>query len=168
MLNVFITNLNKYNNSELVGEWVDLPIAQNKLEKILKKIIGDDEYFISDYESDFYKVNEYEGIEHLNTIAEDLTKFEEIEQKIIKELIKNGMYTFEEAVKKISDSNYIIYNNCQDMTDVAYKMIESNDYLTNMPDFVKQYFDYEAFGRDLDIEGTFFYIDENTIVEILH
>lgn len=57
MMNIFITNLGKYNEGELVGEWVTLPISEKKLQELFKRIgINEEyeEYFITDYECDFY------------------------------------------------------------------------------------------------------------------
>ena len=33
MINIFITNLGKYNEGELIGEWVTLPISEEELKK---------------------------------------------------------------------------------------------------------------------------------------
>ena len=55
MLKIFLTNLGKYNEGYLIGEWVTLPIDNDELEEV-KKRIGINEYyeewFITDYESD--------------------------------------------------------------------------------------------------------------------
>ena len=74
MLRIYLTNLGKYNEGQLVGEWVELPVTEEELEKVLERIgISEEpdengnyyeEYFITDYESDFnYKVGEYDSIE---------------------------------------------------------------------------------------------------------
>ena len=74
MFNVFITNLGKYNEGELVGEWVSLPC--DDLDAVYERIGIDEEYeeaFITDFETDFnYSVGEYESIEDLNECAEEL------------------------------------------------------------------------------------------------
>ena len=38
MLKTFITNLGLYNEGYLVGKWIDLPIDDDELEKVLKEI----------------------------------------------------------------------------------------------------------------------------------
>ena len=39
----FLTNLGKYNEGDLVGEWVDLPIDEDELEDVFKRIGISDE-----------------------------------------------------------------------------------------------------------------------------
>ena len=55
----FITNLGKYNEGELVGEWVKFPTTSEELQKVFERIgIGSkddfgnpyEEWFISDYD----------------------------------------------------------------------------------------------------------------------
>lgn len=60
MMRIYLTNLGKYNEGELVGEWVDLPIEKENLQEVFKRIGIDgkqyEEYFITDYECDFYEI----------------------------------------------------------------------------------------------------------------
>lgn len=75
MLNIYITNLGKYNEGELMGEWVALPC--DDLEAVYERIGINEEYeemFITDYESDFdgLQIGEYDNIEDLNEWAEEL------------------------------------------------------------------------------------------------
>ena len=55
----FITNLGKYNEGELVGEWVKFPTTAEEMKKVFERIgIGQaddfglpyEEWFITDYE----------------------------------------------------------------------------------------------------------------------
>ena len=53
-MEIFLTNLGKYVEGCLVGQWVKLPVPEDKLESVLKQIgINDEyeEYFITDYET---------------------------------------------------------------------------------------------------------------------
>ena len=65
-MKIFLTNLGKYNEGELVGKWFDLPIYD--IEDALLEIgVAEntmyEEYFISDYSSDIdIKISSYEGI----------------------------------------------------------------------------------------------------------
>ena len=47
------------------------------------------------------------------------------------------------------------------------EVVEECGYLANIPENVARYFDYEAFGRDLDIEGTFIYAGGGVMIEII-
>ena len=53
-ISIYLTNLGKYNEGELVGEWVELPVDDN-FEQAFQDIGINDEYeewFITDYETD--------------------------------------------------------------------------------------------------------------------
>jgi len=52
------------------------------------------------------------------------------------------------------------------MSDVAEQVVEQCGYLDEMPEHLRNYFDYEAYGRDLEIEGNFVYLGEGAYIEI--
>lgn len=168
-MNIYLTNLGKYNEGELIGEWVELPVSQEELQEVFKRIgINEEyeEYFITDYECDFYEVGEYENIDTLNEIAERLDELDESESKIVKAMMSECGYTLDEAIEKVNNGDYMIYSDCENMTDVAYQVVENCGYLDNVPETVSRYFDYESFGRDLGIEGTYIFTDDNEAIEI--
>ena len=154
MMKIYLTNLGKYNEGELIGEWVKLPISQEELHEVFERIgINEEyeEYFITDYECDFYEVGEYENIDTLNDIAERIEELDEEESKVVKALMSELGYTLDDAIDKVDSGDYRIYSDCNDMTDVSYEVVEECDYLRNVPETVARYFDYEAFGRDFRI-----------------
>lgn len=168
-MKIYLTNLGKYNEGELIGEWVELPASQEELQKVFERIgINEEyeEYFITDYECDFYEVGEYENIDKLNDIAERIKELDEEESKVVKALMQELGYTLDEAIKKVNNGDYRIYYDCDDMADVAYQVVEECDYLNNASDIVARYFDYESFGRDLGIEGTYIFTDDNEAIEV--
>jgi antirestriction protein len=168
-MKIYLTNLGKYNEGELIGEWVELPVSQEELQKVFERIgISEEyeEYFITDYECDLYEVGEYENIDKLNDIAERIKELDEEESKVVKALIQELGYTLDEAIEKVNNGDYRIYYDCDDMEDVAYQVVEDCGYLDKVPDNVACYFDYESFGRDLGIEGTYIFTDDNEAIEI--
>lgn len=171
MLKIYLTNLGKYNEGELIGEWVKLPISNEELEKVFERIgINEEyeEYFITDFESDFgYHVGEYDNLDELNEVAEKIEDLDEDQSEIVKALMHDLSYTVDEAIDKVTDGDYIIWSNCDDMTDVAYQMVEEYGYLNNIPENVARYFDYESYGRDLGFEGTFIFMDNGDCVEVI-
>lgn len=77
-IKVFVSNLAKYNDGELTGQWTTLPVDDvNK--DILEPIdaVGK-EWFISDYEAPF-KIDEYDNLYALNELAEALEDYDSIE-----------------------------------------------------------------------------------------
>lgn len=163
MINVFLTNLGKYNEGELVGKWISLPISENDLENAMDEIgINEEyeEYFITDYETDIdgFEIGEYANLEELNELAEELENMDDSDAKAFVACIQIGRNA-DEALECVMNGDYRIYYNCSDTTDVAYEVVEECGYLKNVPEQVKNYFDYESFGRDLDIEGNYVYVD---------
>ena len=168
MLNIFITNLGKYNEGELVGEWVKLPVSEEELEAVFERIGINEEYeehFITDYETDItgLKVGEYDSIEDLNELAETLEDLDEYEREIVEAMISEG-YDLEEALEKKDDC--MIYYDCNDMTDVAEQYAEETGLLDSIPENLRYYFDFEAYGRDMGIEGTFVFTNNGNCVQI--
>lgn len=161
-INVFIANLGKYNEGNLIGDWFDLFEATD--EEIAAVIGNDCEYIILDFEApDFFKIHEFSNIQNLRNQAKAI---EEIDPEIMEAFIYHG-YTIEEAIEKIENDEYTIYEDCEDMEDVAYQIVKENGLLDGVPELAQRYFDYEAFGRDLDLEG-YFYKISNGYIEIIH
>lgn len=168
-MKIFLTNLGKYNEGELIGEWVELPASSEELQEVFERIgINEEyeEYFITDYECDLYEVGEYENIDTLNEIAERIKELDEEESKVVKALMQKLGYTLDEAIERVNNGDYRIYYDCDDMEDVAYQVVEDCGYLDKVPDNVAYYFDYESFGKDLGIEGTYIFTDDNEAIEI--
>ena len=167
MLKIYLTNLGKYNEGILQGEWLELPCTSEELDAVKERIginAQYEEWFITDYETDIegVEVGEYSNLDELNELAEQLEELDEDANKAIQAMLLDG-YKFDEALEKANNGDYTIYSGCGTMTDVAYEVVEMCGYLDNVPENVARYFDYEAFGRDLDIEGKFYYIDGDMV-----
>ena len=84
-INVFVSNLAKYNDGELTGQWTTLPVDDVNKDILDKLDLGGDskhgyhdEWFISDYEAPF-KIDEYDNLYALNELAEALEDYDTIE-----------------------------------------------------------------------------------------
>ena len=51
------------------------------------------------------------------------------------------------------------------MEDVAYNYIQDTDALSALSERLQGYFDYEAFGRDMELEGSYFEADDGVLWE---
>lgn len=168
MLNIFVTNLGKYNEGHLIGEWVELPVSEEELQAVYARI-GINEYyeevFITDYETDIsgLEIGEYDNISNLNNFATELDNLDDSDKEVVGALISYG-YDLEEALDK-KDDCYIFYN-VGDMADVAERYCDECGILDEIPDHLRGYFDYEAYGRDMSFEGTFVFTDNGNCVEI--
>lgn len=85
IIKVFVSNLAKYNDGELTGQWTTLPVDDVNKDILDKLDLGGDskqgyhdEWFISDYEAPF-KINEYDDLYDLNELAEALESYDTIE-----------------------------------------------------------------------------------------
>lgn len=162
MLKIFISNLRKYNEGQIIGKWVSLPCEDIK--EVLEKISNsdNDEQFISDYETDIsgLKVSEYDNILELNTIAEEIEEMREDELIAFQAYLEQYANNMEQALEEVHQGNYRIYYNCDNMEDVACQAVNESGLLDGVPEELKVYFDYEAYGRDLSINGTFTQVDD--------
>lgn len=176
MLRIYLTNLGKYNEGELIGEWLDLPCTDEELEEAKERIgISDEpdengnyyeEWFITDYETDIHGliVGEYDNLDELNELAETLDDLDEYEREIVEAMISEG-YSLEDAIDKKEDC--MIYYNCEDMEDVAREYAEETGLLDSIPENLQSYFDFEAYGRDMSFEGHFIFTNKGNCVQIL-
>ena len=168
MIKIFITNLGKYNEGELIGEWVELPVSEEELETVFERIgINEEyeEYFITDYETDIdgFEIGEYDRIDLLNEIAETLEYLDEYEREIVGILLSEG-YSLEDALDE--KDNCMIYFNCHDMEDIAIEYAKETGLLNSIPENLQNYFDFEALGRDMSYEGHFVFTNNGNCVQI--
>lgn len=164
-ISIYLTNLRKYNEGELFGKWVELPLSKDELNEELEEVLdGDEEYFISDWEvPKGFEIGEYSNIYYLNDDAEEYEyilqhKFlgdEEALSLCLKEYDDN-LYRYESAD---------IYRYEGDMSDVAKEYIST--YPTeNVPQIFLDYFDFSAYGEYLEESGNFV-IGDGFVVEIV-
>ena len=169
MFNIFLTNLGKYNEGYLIGERISLPIGDNELEEVKKRIGINKHYeemFIADYECDIdgVKVNEFDNVEELNEMAKTLNELNETDKEIIGAIMSMG-YSINEAINKKND--VMIFYDCNDMEDVARQYCEEYGILDEIPEDLQYYFDFAAYGRDLELEGTFIFTDNGNCIQVL-
>lgn len=178
LLNVYLTNLGKYNEGELVGEWFHLPAEEEEIEAAMKRIgIGKtdqfgqlyEEYFITDYDSyigdhgygeyaDIYEINE-----KVKEIADCVTTEDELE---IFKAILDDIYDIDEAISIFRNQDYVNYSDCKTMYEVAEEIIYECGYLQDAPKLLADFFDYEAFGRALDINEHFVQMENGGYIQI--
>ena len=149
-MKIALTNLKKYNEGELVFEWVDLPC--DDFEPIFDSI-GHDEYFISDYECEFshMHINEYESLSKLNGIAEKLEDLDDYKLKELQAIIESEYNDIAEALDILEEECFIFYE-AFDLEELAEMFIE-DEIFGNIPENIKRYIDYEKFARDLKYDG---------------
>jgi hypothetical protein len=178
-LRVYVANLSKYNNGELVGAWLNLPATHNEIKAFLKTKVGlnsqHEEYGAHDYDSDF-SLCEYENIYTLNMLAVVLEQMSETEKGLaVAYCDYNGL---KDALNAI--------NVCMQINELSYVAIDANTWgskeeklgcvlldeiYTDIKAALEQcklgnslsaydYFNFETFGRDASINDGYFASDE--------
>lgn len=160
-IKIYLTNLGKYNEGELVGEWVELPIDEDELQEVFKRIgISDEpdedgnyyeEYFITDYETDIegLSIGEYENLDHLNEIAEAIENLSDYDMKVFKNAVEAGFVDAED-IEDFDPDRFMLYEGVYDNQELGeYIINDQYGGLENVdPDVLSNHFDYEMFGRD--------------------
>lgn len=172
MLNVWIGNLGKYNEGELVGEWLKLPVSKQELDTFLREKVGlqltqaevdkaleeegvcYEEYMINDYETDLpIKISEYENLDNLNllaTIAENVNDMDAINAYVDSQ----GEMTLEELANLMEQEDDIAYfrfsNDSSSMSaeeKMGYKMADATGLLSTLQKLqIEEFFDFEGYG----------------------
>lgn len=169
MIEIYLTNLGKYNEGELIYSRLVLPATTEKIQAVYDEIgVADntmyEEAFISDYETDIndLSISEYASLDDLNELAEELENFDEYELEAFGAMLDAGLAT-DEALQKVQDNEYRMYGGCFSMAEVAEQYADETGLLESVPDDLRMYFDFEAFGRDMDINGHFIETDSGYI-----
>ena len=168
----FITNLGKYNEGELVGEWVKFPTTAEELKDVFKRIgIGQrddfgqpyEEWFITDYDCYvdglYSKLGEYENLDELNYLASKLDEMSDSEYAQFQAGMEMGDHcgSLQEIINLTENLDcYEVYPHIEDYDDLGRYYIEELEVM-QVPEHLQNYIDYEAYGRDvaMDENGSF-------------
>ena len=181
----YVTNLGKYNEGELLSEPLKFPAATEEVQAVLKRIgvegLRYEEYFMAEYVSDIpglaQSLGEYADIDELNHLAHLLSELNESELDIFSAAVSAGEHT-----ASVGDLINLVENlDCYDFyigvsDDETLGRIYAEDMeLINIPENLRDYFDYEAYGRDMRInedggfvKGGFFLPNGSQFIEYYH
>lgn len=161
VLSAFVTNLGKYNEGRLVGEWLNLPTDTETVQDLFSRIGIDgvryEEFFITDFESAILGLHryfgEYESLDELNYLAalveelDDPAKFEAA--------LEYGDHSgsVQEIINLTQNLDcYELYAGVDSEEALGYYFADELNAI-DIPAHIQPYFDYEAYGRDLALEG---------------
>ena len=163
----FITNLGKYNEGELIGEWVKFPTSAEEIRTALDSIgIGQEddfgnpyeEWFITDYDCYvdglYDKLGEYENLDELNYLAAKLDDMTQGEYEQFQAAMEVGDHcgSLQEIINLTENLDcYDVYPDINDYDDLGRYYIEELDAM-QVPEYLRNYIDYEAYGRDVAID----------------
>ena len=166
ILSVWIGNLGDYNAGVLRGQWFNLDDYDlDELTAAVNELTngGINDYYIADSMSDYgVKVDEYDGldalIEKYETIKDFIEKYDDSAANILEAFTE----TISDDLSNINHYEFFVYSDCYSMADVAYECG-----LEEIPEHLRSYFDYAAYGRDMEINGTFYYTGGGVYIEIV-
>lgn len=171
ILKGYITNLQLYTEGQLNGKWIEFPI-QRKEEQSLDEAIAEifesiginqencREYFFTDYESSIFGLTECLGeYENIYTLEYLARKIEDIyySTKQLEAMIEYGEHTDgAEQLIDLVDSEECFYfmPEVRDDFELGYEYAENNGVFASAiesMDIIRNYIDYEAYGRDIRI-----------------
>lgn len=163
-----LTNLGKYNEGGLDYVWVSFPCDEDDFQEYLKQIgIGEDsgdgsvyeEYFFSDWDTDYDWVDlsnlgENEDFDDVNEYAESLESIVDDDKEEEFKAAMEYSGDFHDAVDLVETDSVVKISDesrSSKMDEaIGYFYVDSIGFsgLSN----VENYFDYEAYGRDIRIE----------------
>ena len=161
LFEAYVTNLGKYNEGELVGEYLKFPTTPEEVQALLKRIGIDgvryEEIFITDFDGDvlglYDHLGEYENLDELNYLACLLSELDQSDLEKFEAVIDSGEHT-----SSVADLINLTQNlDCFEF----YSNVHSDEELGRMnvlefggvevPEHLIDYIDYEAYGRDVRI-----------------
>lgn len=137
-MEIYLTNLGKYNEGYLVGEWVHLPVSDDDLRAVFDRIGINEEYeefFITDYENSPIRIDEYDSIEQLNVLAEKIESLSDVDNLILEYFINYESLNICEAIEEFDEGNYCYYWDVMDELDLGYRVSEDWD----IPEYLASY-----------------------------
>ena len=164
LFEAYITNLGKYNEGELVGKTLKFPTTPQEVQALLKDICVDgiryEEFFITSFDGDvlglYDYLGEYENLDELNHLACLLSELDQGELEKFEAVIDGGSHTSSVADLINLTQNldcFEFYPDIEGEEDLGRYFMED----LAIPAELKDYFDYEAYGRDVSInEGGHF------------
>ena len=157
----YITNLGKYNEGELDGEWVDFPIDERDFNEVLTRIeIGPqyEEWFVTDYDCnlngfEWQELGEYPSFEKLQEFGQlvaDITDPEAVSNAY------EAIGDLQEAIEGLENGDIYYYagvSNWDDWGQYIVSNIYGDDVASLGVDEIERYFDYSALGRELNLDS---------------
>ena len=154
IIEAYVTNLGKYNEGELLGKWIELPIEEEDFEEVLKEIGVDGEnykeYFFNYYSYDNIEdlnFGEYENIENLNKIAKQIENLSDYELDVFNAIVQHFGVDY---ALKFDIYNYSFYPDITNDEELGHYYVDEiyfEDIKTGS--VIYDYIDYESLGFNM-------------------
>lgn len=161
LFEAYVTNAGKYAEGQLVGETLKFPTSAEDVQALLKRIGVDgvryEEYFITYFDGDvlglYDYLYEYASLDELNHLACLLSELTPDQIATFEAVINKGDHTSSVADLINLTQNLDCYEFFPDVDDdEALGRIYADELgAIKIPEELQNYFDYEAYGRDVRI-----------------
>lgn len=121
----YVANLGKYNEGQLVGGWISLPTADERIFKFLRDVVGIDaqyeEYAIHDWESDLLEYpGEFVDLLEINRQCDILDEMDD-DERMVYGLAQSAGYDVDVDTFDVED--YFVIGDCHNDEDLGYAII---------------------------------------------
>lgn len=186
-LRFYAACLASYNNGVLHGAWIDASDDTDAMEAEIATMLraspfpnvtvehpetGEDvpsaeEWAVHDYDGLPSSLGEYPGLQAIADYVELIEAADDrgLDADVVAAVVAHFSGDVSEAKDAIKD-NYA--GGFSSLTHYAEDYIESTGMLDGVNDTVARYFDFEAFGRDLELGGDVYTINAGATVHVFH
>jgi len=176
---IYVACLASYNNGVLHGKWIDATAdveeMQDEINEILraskfpnvtvefegKQVPSSEEWAIHDHEGEALKgIGEHTSLKEIAARIE-LEELAEREfgsdgPEIVRAYWDNMGSMPDDAQSAVDEAREQYYGSYDSWTDWAESFLDDTGMLADLPDWARNYFDYEAYGRDARLNGDLF------------
>lgn len=149
MLKIYVANLEKYNEGELVGKWIDLPATEDDFKKLLEDIgVGIHEEYEIQYLESNYDIHLEDLPSDLDELNESAERIENADGDVAFSALLEVCASMEEALDAYEENNYIFYSGVTDEKELGEYIVNEGLFVVDIPDELINYIDSEAIGRN--------------------
>ncbi|WP_375105235.1 antirestriction protein ArdA [Paenibacillus sp. RS8] len=173
MIEAFVTNLGRYNEGHLIGEYLKFPSTTQDVQELFKRIGVDgvryEEIFITDYKTAIPALRDYlgesESLDELNYLASLLEDLPEWETEKFAAALELGEFNSVKDLINLSENLdcYAFIDGITSEEDLGRYYIEELGAM-EIPDHLQSYIDYEAYGRDVCINENGLFVNNGYVL----
>ena len=174
VIEAYVTNLGKYNEGQLVGEWVKFPVSKEEMSAVFDRIgIGAEyeEIFITDYDTSLYGVSsqlgEYENLDKLNYLAGVIAELDASEREKYEAVLESGLSLGQEGIDGLINlaynlDNYDMLPGVEDEDDLGryYAELMYGEDMEKKMGELANYIDFARYGSDCQINESGMFTDK--------
>lgn len=156
---IYVACLAAYNAGKLYGQWIDANQEPDDMMADIQEMLSAspepdaEEWAIHDYEGfESLSLSEYESMERVAELAAFIEEHGELGAQVI---IHYGQ-SLEEA-RQVLEENYC--GEYESLEDYAEQFAEDCGHLSQVPENLRSYIDFERMGRDMELNGDIFTVE---------